>query len=191
MRAWDMRPYAPQNRCMKVFTGHQHSFERNSLRCDWSPDGSKVPTPLLSPPSPKSSTLGASDCDVIIGSCTHLYTHRPCVLHSHHTVGRHSGSSLLLSDAGSLQHWQHVTSLWHAFTIHVLSHGATAVWQLPALALHRASAKLLQSSGCMALSHASIDSPGGRVTGHARAGDRRQRGQDGLCVGGGFQAAHV
>ena len=37
-----MRPYAPQNRCMKVFTGHQHSFERNSLRCDWSPDGTKV-----------------------------------------------------------------------------------------------------------------------------------------------------
>ena len=42
MRAWDMRPYAPQNRCVKVFTGHQHSFERNSLRCDWSPDGTKV-----------------------------------------------------------------------------------------------------------------------------------------------------
>ena len=47
MRAWDMRPYAPQNRCVKVFTGHQHSFERNSLRCDWSPDGTKVgPLPL-------------------------------------------------------------------------------------------------------------------------------------------------
>lgn len=41
-----MRPYAPQNRCMKVFTGHQHSFERNSLRCDWSPDGSKVLTSM-------------------------------------------------------------------------------------------------------------------------------------------------
>lgn len=52
MRAWDMRPYAPQNRCMKVFTGHQHSFERNSLRCDWSPDGSKVrPLPALVPAS--------------------------------------------------------------------------------------------------------------------------------------------
>jgi Prp8 binding protein len=25
-----------------VFTGHQHSFERNLLRCDWSPDGSRV-----------------------------------------------------------------------------------------------------------------------------------------------------
>ena len=46
MRAWDMRPYAPQNRCMKVFTGHQHSFERNSLRCDWSPDGTKVSPPI-------------------------------------------------------------------------------------------------------------------------------------------------
>ena len=48
MRAWDMRPYAPQNRCVKVFTGHQHSFERNSLRCDWSPDGTKVGYPPLS-----------------------------------------------------------------------------------------------------------------------------------------------
>ena len=53
MRAWDMRPYAPQNRCVKVFTGHQHSFERNSLRCDWSPDGTKVGYP---PPLPLSHT---------------------------------------------------------------------------------------------------------------------------------------
>ncbi len=42
LRMWDMRPYAPANRCTKVFTGHQHSFEKNLLRCDWSADGTKV-----------------------------------------------------------------------------------------------------------------------------------------------------
>lgn len=42
LRAWDMRPYAPANRCVKVFTGHSHSFEKNPLKCAWSPDGTKV-----------------------------------------------------------------------------------------------------------------------------------------------------
>ena len=42
LRAWDMRPYAPTNRCVKVFTGHMHNFEKNPLKCDWSPDGTKV-----------------------------------------------------------------------------------------------------------------------------------------------------
>ena len=37
-----MRPYAPANRCTKVFAGHVHTFEKNLLRCDWSPDGAKV-----------------------------------------------------------------------------------------------------------------------------------------------------
>lgn len=41
-RVWDMRPYAPTNRCTKVFAGHVHTFEKNLLRCDWSPDGAKV-----------------------------------------------------------------------------------------------------------------------------------------------------
>jgi WD40 repeat protein len=31
-----------QNRCVKIFTGHQHNFEKNLLRCNWSPDGQKV-----------------------------------------------------------------------------------------------------------------------------------------------------
>ncbi|KAB5512740.1 hypothetical protein OIU85_003116 [Salix viminalis] len=39
---WDMRPYAPQNRCVKIFEGHQHNFEKNLIKCSWSPDGSKV-----------------------------------------------------------------------------------------------------------------------------------------------------
>ncbi|KAK9138638.1 hypothetical protein Sjap_009232 [Stephania japonica] len=42
LRIWDLRPYAPQNRCVKIFTGHQHNFEKNLLKCSWSPDGSKV-----------------------------------------------------------------------------------------------------------------------------------------------------
>lgn len=42
VRIWDVRPFAPQERCVKVFQGHQHTFEKNLLRCAWSPDGSKI-----------------------------------------------------------------------------------------------------------------------------------------------------
>ncbi|KAL3279186.1 hypothetical protein HHI36_016699 [Cryptolaemus montrouzieri] len=42
LRIWDIRPYAPTERCVKVFTGHQHNFEKNLLRCGWSNDGSKI-----------------------------------------------------------------------------------------------------------------------------------------------------
>ncbi|KAB2039431.1 hypothetical protein ES319_D02G008900v1 [Gossypium barbadense] len=35
-------PYAPQNRCVQIFEGHRHNFEKNLLKCGWSPDGSKV-----------------------------------------------------------------------------------------------------------------------------------------------------
>ncbi|EFJ40989.1 hypothetical protein VOLCADRAFT_84253 [Volvox carteri f. nagariensis] len=42
LREWDVRPYAPQSRCTKVFTGHLHNFEKNLLRCDYSSDGSRV-----------------------------------------------------------------------------------------------------------------------------------------------------
>ncbi|KAF2896925.1 hypothetical protein ILUMI_09249 [Ignelater luminosus] len=42
LRIWDIRPYAPQERCVKIFSGHQHNFEKNLLRCAWSADGSKV-----------------------------------------------------------------------------------------------------------------------------------------------------
>ncbi|KAF2298356.1 hypothetical protein GH714_022971 [Hevea brasiliensis] len=54
---WDMRPYAPQNRCVKVLEGHQHNFEKNLLKCSWSPDGSKV-------------TAGSSDRMVYIWDTT-------------------------------------------------------------------------------------------------------------------------
>ncbi|KAF7990258.1 hypothetical protein HCN44_000063 [Aphidius gifuensis] len=42
LRIWDVRPFAPFERCVKIFSGHQHNFEKNLLRCAWSPDGSKV-----------------------------------------------------------------------------------------------------------------------------------------------------
>ncbi|BES98472.1 WD domain, G-beta repeat [Nesidiocoris tenuis] len=42
LRIWDVRPYAPPERCVKILSGHQHNFEKNLLRCTWSPDGSKV-----------------------------------------------------------------------------------------------------------------------------------------------------
>ncbi|MBA0737750.1 hypothetical protein Gogos_011198 [Gossypium gossypioides] len=41
-------PYAPQNRCVQIFEGHRHNFEKNLLKCGWSPDGSKD---LLTKPS--------------------------------------------------------------------------------------------------------------------------------------------
>ncbi|CAK9301047.1 unnamed protein product [Gordionus sp. m RMFG-2023] len=36
VRIWDVRPYAPSDRCCKVLFGHQHNYEKNLLRCDWS-----------------------------------------------------------------------------------------------------------------------------------------------------------
>jgi Prp8 binding protein len=42
VRIWDMRPYAPQERCLKVFGGAQHNFEKNLIKCNWSADGQRV-----------------------------------------------------------------------------------------------------------------------------------------------------
>jgi len=42
LRMWDIRPYAGGDRCVKFFMGHVHNFEKNLLRCSWSPDSSKV-----------------------------------------------------------------------------------------------------------------------------------------------------
>lgn len=39
LRIWDTRPFAPANRCVKIFQGHQHSFDMSLLRCAWSADG--------------------------------------------------------------------------------------------------------------------------------------------------------
>ncbi|XP_065897886.1 U5 small nuclear ribonucleoprotein 40 kDa protein-like isoform X2 [Dysidea avara] len=42
LRIWDVRPYAPADRQLKIFLGAQHGFEKNLLKCAWSPDGTKV-----------------------------------------------------------------------------------------------------------------------------------------------------
>jgi len=42
VRIWDIRPYVPVQRCVKIFQGVQHNFEKNLLKCSWSPDGSKI-----------------------------------------------------------------------------------------------------------------------------------------------------
>ena len=44
MRSWDVRAFVEREdkRCVRVFSGHQHSQERNLLRCSWSADGKRV-----------------------------------------------------------------------------------------------------------------------------------------------------
>ncbi|CAG0880587.1 unnamed protein product [Darwinula stevensoni] len=42
LRIWDIRPFAPADRMVKIFSGHAHSFEKNLLRCSWSPNGMQV-----------------------------------------------------------------------------------------------------------------------------------------------------
>jgi len=42
LRVWDIRPYAPVQRCVKIFNGAQHNFEQNLIKCNWSSDGSLI-----------------------------------------------------------------------------------------------------------------------------------------------------
>jgi len=42
LRIWDVRPYAPVDRCIKMFTGAVHNFEKNLIRSNWSPDGRRI-----------------------------------------------------------------------------------------------------------------------------------------------------
>lgn len=42
VREWDVRPYAPQDRCCAAYRGATHDFERNLLRCAYSPNGTKL-----------------------------------------------------------------------------------------------------------------------------------------------------
>uniref|UniRef100_A0A915L4F1 Uncharacterized protein n=1 Tax=Romanomermis culicivorax TaxID=13658 RepID=A0A915L4F1_ROMCU len=42
LRLWDVRPFAPEHRCLRLFQGAQHNFEKNLLRCSWSPDGNRI-----------------------------------------------------------------------------------------------------------------------------------------------------
>lgn len=42
LKSWDIRSNAPGNRLENTFLGHQHNFEKNLLRCSWSPNGHMV-----------------------------------------------------------------------------------------------------------------------------------------------------
>lgn len=42
IRCWDVRPFCQGSRCIKVFQGHTHNFEKNLLRVCWSPDDSLI-----------------------------------------------------------------------------------------------------------------------------------------------------
>jgi Prp8 binding protein len=42
LRVWDIRPFAPMQRCVKVFSGTVHNFEQNLIKCNWNSDGSLV-----------------------------------------------------------------------------------------------------------------------------------------------------
>ncbi|EGC34957.1 hypothetical protein DICPUDRAFT_152778 [Dictyostelium purpureum] len=44
LRQWDIRPYAPQNRNIKTFIGAQNNFEKNLIKCSFSPDSRRVAT---------------------------------------------------------------------------------------------------------------------------------------------------
>ena len=42
LRVWDVRPFAPANRCAHVVSGHQHTVEKHLLKCAWSGDGNRI-----------------------------------------------------------------------------------------------------------------------------------------------------
>ncbi|KAI6205159.1 WD-40 repeat protein [Aphelenchoides besseyi] len=41
-KIWDVQPFSNQDRCVRTLVGHQHNFEKNLLKCAWSPDGKRV-----------------------------------------------------------------------------------------------------------------------------------------------------
>lgn len=42
LRCWDVKPYAAGDRCVKMFLGAQHSYERGLIKCNWSKSGNQV-----------------------------------------------------------------------------------------------------------------------------------------------------
>jgi len=42
VRCWDVKPYASGDRCVKVFLGAQHNYEKGLLKCNWSRNGAQV-----------------------------------------------------------------------------------------------------------------------------------------------------
>ena len=60
VRIWDIRAFVNGDRCAKILSGNQHNFEKNLLKCSWSPDGKRI-------------TCGSSDRFVNIWD---VYTHK-------------------------------------------------------------------------------------------------------------------
>lgn len=42
IRCWDVRPFVTGKRCVKIFQGASHNFEKNLLRVAWSADGNYI-----------------------------------------------------------------------------------------------------------------------------------------------------
>lgn len=63
LRIWDVRPYAPENRCTKVISGISNGIDRAVLRANWSADGALVGC--------GSSDRNAYIFDVLSGSVKH------------------------------------------------------------------------------------------------------------------------
>ncbi|EKX45555.1 hypothetical protein GUITHDRAFT_108428 [Guillardia theta CCMP2712] len=42
VRVWDTRPFVEGSRCKLVMGGHMHNYEKNLIRCAWSPDAARV-----------------------------------------------------------------------------------------------------------------------------------------------------
>ncbi|KAG1464821.1 hypothetical protein G6F46_003050 [Rhizopus delemar] len=42
VRIWDIKPFAANDRCLKVFEGAPHGFEKNLIRPTWSTDGTQI-----------------------------------------------------------------------------------------------------------------------------------------------------
>lgn len=41
-RMWDVKPFAPADRCVKMFEGAPQGYEKNLIRPCWSPDGNQI-----------------------------------------------------------------------------------------------------------------------------------------------------
>eukprot|EP01129_Flabellula_baltica_P007030 TRINITY_DN2692_c0_g1_i1.p2 TRINITY_DN2692_c0_g1~~TRINITY_DN2692_c0_g1_i1.p2 ORF type:complete len:191 (-),score=35.07 TRINITY_DN2692_c0_g1_i1:15-587(-) len=42
LRIWDIRPYAPQQRCIKIMQGATHSFESSLIKANWGSNGAMI-----------------------------------------------------------------------------------------------------------------------------------------------------
>lgn len=77
IRCWDVRPFVVGQRCVKIFQGASHHFDKNLLRVCWSKDGKMI-------------SAGSSDKFTYIWDTTNRK-----ILHK---LGGHKGSVIFYSD---------------------------------------------------------------------------------------------